>query len=1119
MPHLLIAIILAAVLLVIWVVTLIVGFPWLLAGLASAAAVLIAGLVEAAGLALAWKKGRNPAGDATAAARGAVKALHQRWMAELPALRTVQSAGKALLDQPWYLVIGATGTGKTRLLQDSGLSFVSNAARPAGREPVPTQSFDWWCTPDGAWLDVAGRIVTDPRAQPEWRHLLRLVRRTRGAPPLNGILLCVDLGQLITTGKSALAEATALRERLDEATAVLGWSVPLYVVFTKSDTLGGFKDFAAALRRTEKDQVLGATIAWPPGDAPAGNWKEEHRRLTQSLLNRRLPALAAATGDEGVRKLFQFPIQFQAAGRFVQDWLDALSRPGLHATAPLRGAYFTSCFHVQRLDTGAGLAARDVQAPDKSVFLAAQSSIANATVVQEALDHRQGFFVRGLLTKLLPLDRGMAHPTAGAHLLARQARWLCLGAAPLVALVMLTWIAITGWRQTSLVAEVRTPADQLRAVSHDAPDDVARNIEALDRLGDRVASLLRADNGRLAPAIDGVAGLYLARLRELLLDPCVTVVIADLSRLRTAPGATVGKGSEQDALYDLFRGYQMLTGAIPADEDLLTRVLNDKGRWLTGIETAKTAATGKAGERVAVDYHTVGLAKRQLSFLPRLLQSGRGRIETDRRLVDAITKDLGESLWLRRGYDDLIRAVKDQFPEARSGLIDGQTALATGYSFTLVYSQRGWDDAIRRGIDEKAAALERTFRELDIALPRPEIARRLTALYLEDHRTRWLQLIGSLRAAGARDLRDVPELITRLAAKGSPYPDFIRAAVKQLDLRTNALQLFGTGEDFAWIEPALRSLGELRKDVEVFLGGTEPVHRGADATKVKALAERFAAVQGAIGEATAGLQPEDKRDAIRGGFASLLRSLWQPLDHELAEEMDARWGAQVAAVWESTAAGRFPFAVEGTEEVSLAQVAKLLNPVSGVLWQVAGPIEQLRAAKVAGAPAMTLDPAYETALTKARRLGQLLFAGNSETVNAPLTLTLVQREGIEDIAFGIGAQGCSLYQRPDARYTLALKQGEPPVVKVAVRILKGQWRTREATQAWGLLRLLRAGSPVLQPNGGYLLTWPVETAIDGKAAVFKACAVLEPTGFEQAVFGDALSGFTLPQRILPAKEP
>ena len=1130
MPHLVIAIVLGIVLLLIWVVGLIIGFMWQLLAMACGAAVALTLVVEGVGLFLAFQQGKNPLTDGTGAARAAIKALHQRWYAELPALRTVQGGGLALIEQPWYLVIGGSGVGKTRLLQDSGLGFISQSPRPAGREPTPTGTFDWWCTNDAAFLDTAGRLLTDPRAQGEWRHLLKLIARARSTPGINGIILCVNIADLITKGRNLTAEAGAIRERLDELTAALGVAIPLYVVGTKCDNLGGFKDFAAALRRGEKEQVLGATLAWPITGQPATLWPEEHKKLVDALQNRRLVALSTATGDDAVRKLFQFPIQFQATARFLQEWLDALCRPGLHASAVLRGCYFTSCFHAQTLTTGAApgmpgsapstaSSATAAGSPangkiEQTIFLAAsQSGFASSTAVQDVLDTKIGFFVRHLLTKVLPADRNLAQPTWQARIFARQMRLFCLLVVPVVAAIALIWITSTGWRQTSLIAETRAPADEVREISHNRPDDVPRNLEALDRLGDRIAGLIKADNGRLGPAIDGVTNLYLSRIRELFLDPCVARMGVDLSRLRTAPAAATGKSNQQDELYDLFRSYQMLTGAIRADSEVLVRTLTDQRRWYTGIDqlAQKIDKNGK------VDYHTEQLAKRQLELLPRILNSGRGAVDADRRLVDAITQDLGESLWLRRGYEDLIRSLQNQFPEARAELLESDKAtLVTTHTFTLVYSQRGWDDAVRRGLNEKADALSRTFQELDIRLPKPEIERRLTELYAEDHRRQWLTLIATPRAAPAKDFRDVPEMITRLSAKGSPYPGFIRSALKQLNLKTTAMQLFSTSEDLAWSEPCLRALGELRKDVETFIAATEPWKRGQDPAKLRGLTERINTISGRIGEALSGVQPEDKRDAIKRGFDSILYSLYLPLDRELAVERDGIWQAQVASVFAQKCAGKFPFDKDAKTEIPLADFAKVLNPVSGVLWGAITPIEQLRAATVLGHPGVTLDDTYAATIAQATRLRDLFFAGNSETVNAPFSGTLVQREGVEDMVFSIGSQSFGYYERPDAHFTAALKQSEPLVVKISIRILKGQWRPRElSNENWGWMRLMRTGEPQIQEKGGYLMTWPIEATVTGKPVTFKACMVLEPTGIEQAIFGDLLTQFTIPKRIIP----
>lgn len=1105
----------AGALVVIWSLGFLSGLHWHFLGLVSVVVSLLSGCACWYVCWLAQRKAPSTSDVNAGVTRSAVKQLQLLWRTEIPLLRTIHAGGSNLLASPWYLVIGAPGAGKTRFLQDSGQTFISVHGPMLGRDPVPTTSFSWWCTAECAWLDTAGRLMTDPLAQDEWRQLLRLIRKNRrGGPALQGVILCCDLGNLITKHNHKNGEISLIRERLDELTAILGSAPPLYLAFTKCDQLGGFKEFAGALRTSEKDQVLGATLAWPLGNDTAAAWRDEHQRLTQALRNRRLPSLSQAGSEDALRKLFQFPLQFQAAGRFINELLIILCRPSLIATTPLRGVYFTSCFNLPSSDNSSGSVAKEIAPNSHSVFLKASTSgIASGTSVQNIARLSHGYFIHNFLASVLPADRALARPTIHSRIADSQLRWNCLIAAPALALVAFLWITLTGWQKSNLLADTREPAEAVRELAHNAPADVPRNLEALDRLGDRIVALFRNNSRSLDPAIDSATTLYMSRLRSLLLDTCTERISKDLQHLRTTSlgnsqshPLSMNKNGEIDSLYDLFRCYQMLSGAISVDGPLLESSLLDQRRWYTAIDSA-----GKT------DYHTELLAKRQLTVLPVILASGRGRIAADRHLVDAITTDLGESLWLRRGYDDLVRSVAAQFPAVRAELLaSDQATLITTHAFTLIYSQRGWDEAVQRAIDEKADALNRTFIELNIALSKSEITRRLSELYTEDYRRQWLELIATPQAAAVQDLRDVPALISRLTARSSPYPAFIRSSLGQLDLRTDSLQVFTTREDLTWIEPSLRAIAELRAEVVTFLSTSKIGERSLDPIPVQRLADHLNAISLRLNETVAVIQPEDKRIAIRRGLDSILHSLWLPLDRELAAEFNRRWSLQVAPAWLATCAGRFPFSPTATNEVSLVVFSSFFNPVSGIFWSVTNPLEHLRAISIVGHPAITCDPRYLAVLHEAQVIRDTCFSGGSETVHAPITVTLMQREGVEDMAFTLGSQRHGLYDRPDARSTLILRQNEPSSVQVAIRISKGQWRPREIpNQAWGLLRLLRAGDPQVQRHGGYLLTWPVETAIEGRPTVFKACMMLEPTGFERAAFGDLFSACEVPSGIVP----
>jgi type VI protein secretion system component VasK len=247
--------------------------------------------------------------------------------------------------------------------------------------------------------------------------------------------------------------------------------------------------------------------------------------------------------------------------------------------------------------------------------------------------------------------------------------------------------------------------------------------------------------------------------------------------------------------------------------------------------------------------------------------------------------------------------------------------------------------------------------------------------------------------------------------------------------------------------------------------------------------------------------------------------LWLPLDRSIGGELEQAWRGQVVPTWRRDCAGRFPFA-EQTDEVPLSRFAAFANPRSGALWAAMAPIERLRAQPVAGHPALSLSRAYQDMAARAAAIRDGFFAGGGEQVVAPCHVTLVQREGVTDLALGVGGQTAKLYDRPDARFELVLRQGEPGGAKVAVRVVTGEWKTLEfANRDWGWLRLLRAGSPRAASDGGWTLTWPFDGSAAGGKVVWRAQAQLEGRHLGEAVAGDLLTGFAIPEGIVAEAAP
>src|SRR6202040_444617 len=107
--------------------------------------------------------------------------------------------GHSLYDLPWFVFIGAPGSGKTTALLNSGLKFPleQRMGKAAVRGVGGTRNCDWWFTEEAVFLDTAGRYTTqdsDAASDSEgWKEFLTLLATHRKRRPLNGIVLTISV--------------------------------------------------------------------------------------------------------------------------------------------------------------------------------------------------------------------------------------------------------------------------------------------------------------------------------------------------------------------------------------------------------------------------------------------------------------------------------------------------------------------------------------------------------------------------------------------------------------------------------------------------------------------------------------------------------------------------------------------------------------------------------------------------------------------------------------------------------------------------------------------------------------------------------------------------------------
>ncbi|MGH7336328.1 MAG: type VI secretion protein IcmF/TssM N-terminal domain-containing protein, partial [Myxococcota bacterium] len=161
--------------------------------------------------------------------------LRERFEEAVAALKQKRRSGHSLYDLPWYVIIGAPGSGKTTALVNSGLNFPleQRSGKGALRGVGGTRNCDWWFTDEAVFLDTAGRYTTqDSDAAADsaaWTEFLALLRKYRKRRPVNGIILTISAQDLMVQGHSGReAHVAAARRRLNELNTELKIQLPVY---------------------------------------------------------------------------------------------------------------------------------------------------------------------------------------------------------------------------------------------------------------------------------------------------------------------------------------------------------------------------------------------------------------------------------------------------------------------------------------------------------------------------------------------------------------------------------------------------------------------------------------------------------------------------------------------------------------------------------------------------------------------------------------------------------------------------------------------------------------------------------------------------------------------------
>lgn len=709
-----------------------------------------------------------------------------------PGLRDLLSlSGRQYLYQlPWYIFIGAPGSGKTTALINSGLQFP--LAEKFGTASIKgvggTRNCDWWFTDEAVLLDTAGRYTTQESDhevdRAAWQGFLQLLKKARARRPVNGVLLTVSVSDLLQQNSvEREVQADAIRARLQELHDQFQIRLPIYVLVTKTDLLAGFTEFFDDLGKEERAQVWGLTfpVADDSKAAPLAGLAGELDQLEQRILARVLDRMHAESDPARAARVFAFPQQVGLLRQQLADFLERVFAASRYDEAPLvRGVYFTSGTQEgSPIDRVMGTLARAIGLERKLLPPQAASG--------------RSYFLTRLLREVVFREQGLAGRNLRLERRLNLLRWSAHGAAVLLLIgAGALWIgsyARNGDYLASVEARVTDVRGQLEKLP--PPGSTTDVVDLLPTL-DAVRSIAQTPQTALGvPAAMGY-GMYQGDKIEAAAEQAYRRLLNDaflprLSLRIEQQLRSAGAGNLEFA-YEALKAYLMLNDAEHFDADALKAWI--RFDWERSLPRDTTQE-----QRAALATH-----------LEHLFERGRlaNPLPRDENLVASVRNLLARYPLANRVYSRLKReGVGEQFPAFTVLRAAGPSAplvftRTSGQPLSEgvpgLFSHDGYHKAFKREservanqlADEEAWVLghrdERALERLRDLGARNRLIEDVRRLYLNDYAQTWEDFLSDVKLLRPGNLSQTVDTARLLSAVDNPLVPFLRAASRETTL-------------------------------------------------------------------------------------------------------------------------------------------------------------------------------------------------------------------------------------------------------------------------------------------------------------------------------------------------
>ncbi|WP_018870966.1 type VI secretion system membrane subunit TssM [Thioalkalivibrio sp. ALgr3] len=867
---------------------------------------------------------------------------------------------RAMYSLPWYMVLGPDDSGKTSLINRSGLRFaLTRTVLQPEEDEGSGRRVDWWVSDQAVLVEPGEGLLEhdsgrdenamDAVSQGLWSNLVDWIRVQRPRRPLDGVLLVLDLSWLASANPSKRRQqAEMVRGRLQDLTTRYRSRVPVYVVLTKMDGLFGFDEFFRHYGRDARSEPLGFSFEPGVADQP-DHWEQafakEYEGMVQRIDRRLLNWLAESRDRSEREAVFRFSRQLAGLGEVLRETLQEALSARRYATEPqVRGVYFTSVYQqgvpVDPFAETASARYR-MKGEARPAYRAARSV---------------AYFSEQLLQRVVFPEAGLVGETADAvakrRTVHRATIALCLGGG--LALVL-------GWghfyqKNALALQAVEAKAHGLMDVQpsvmqRDDPTGQSM-VDLLDRMRD--ATAVFGDYRQRWPAVADM-GLYQGYTVGRMVDQAYL----DMLQYHFLPAVMIGIADEMNT-------------AAPGSNEQLTRL-----RILRMISDA----SGRQPERVHAymadrwqrQFPNQGeLQRRLLAHMDYAMahtdllsewSQGNPRAQAAMEPVEGSIREAQQVL-ARQPLDERVYSLLRKQGEARGdGALRLDRRVGPGWSTVFrardgdvssirlpgLLTRQGFEEVFLEDIEE---ATELALVDLwvlgrrdDIAFSDRDEERLRDALrerYVADYHVTWRQALDNIRLVDFEHVSHAVVVMDALLGASRPLDRLLLEAGRHTDLyprlpvddeaarealktspryqlagevarHFEALHAVGRADedDPSDLESAMAAVAELRDHLRAIEQSSEPgrtAFRHARDRLLLSSGDPVEAVERLAGDLPA---PVDRF------LDDLAQQSWQLITAEAIRYLERQWLDEVVAPFESGLAGRYPLDPEADREAAL----------------------------------------------------------------------------------------------------------------------------------------------------------------------------------------------------------